>query len=57
MPCHGKRVEPGISQGKQVKGILEAKATATTFLGSNWKFDIKKKKTCGDWGLEGWGGG
>jgi len=40
MPCHGKRVEPGISQGKQVKGILEAEAKATTFLGSKWKFDI-----------------
>lgn len=38
-----KRVEPGISQGKQVKGILEAKAKATTFLGQSGNLIFKKK--------------
>ena len=54
MPCHGKRVEPGISQGKQVKGILEAEAKATTFLGQSGNLIFKKKHmVTGGWKV--WG--
>lgn len=43
------------SQGKQVKGLVKPRPRPQLFSGQTGNL-IFKKKTYGDWGLEGWGG-
>ena len=56
MPCHGKRVEPGVSR-EAGEGNSGSRGQGHNFSRSKWKFDFLKKKpvVTGGWKVGGGG--